>query len=969
MMFACHIVKTAQLNMMFACDIVKTAHLNMMFTCDVVKTAQLNMMFACDIVKTAHLNMMFACHIVKTAQLNMMFACDILKTAHLNMMFTCDVVKTAHLNMMFACDIVKTAHLNMMFACHIVKTAQLNMMFACDILKTAHLNMMFTCDVVKTTHLNMMLTCDIVITAHLNMMLTCDIVKTAHLNIMFTCDIVKTAYLNMMCACDIVKTAYLNMMFACDIVKTAYLNMMFACDIVKTAYLNMMFTCDIVKTAQLNMMFACDIVKTAHLNMMFACDIVKTAHLNMMFTCDIVKTAHLNMMFACHIVKTAQLNMMFACDIVKTAHLNMMFACYIVKTAYLNMMFACDIVKTAYLNMMFTCDIVKTAHLNMMFACHIVKTAQLNMMFACDIVKTAYLNMMFTCDIVKTAQLNMMFACDIVKTAHLNMTFACDMDLPATSNIADRSVDTREDVYKQQQTYIEKDLATFFGEGAKQEDVLKVNTGASEDNILKELNAFDIPLDVKQKMAKERKELQERMIARRRQEYQQKREEVEKHLLLAQQKQQAQQLRMKQSRPRDVRIAERKQLQQMNKLLSHERNKEPIKTSHYQQNDPASSIRVPYKTDRYLFPIHFYAGGPNYQYNDFRIALSYAIHQKRSIVAVSFAVHFTQDEEGGATKSFSETFDETEMKKIMPLASIEEFKEACGSNLDFIVMNPFDKSNRVTDKYKDEYIRTVETFREIYGITLPEPSIIPQTPQDSLRIYEQSMEQRCIGIFRPWDIDNRYIVPMRQEIYRIIDEHFFWAPYIRNIGERVANSLCDGKPYMALHWRNRTGEPCRLKEKRSGIGKTFIGYASETKCLQRARELQLVNEVARRLPRDISAIMKDYGFPCIYIAYPPYSETIIDVFNKAKVPGIRTIHDMINSGDPDVQRYKDDQYVMSLLEQEICIRAKVFIQRRESNWSEIVKYARDIQGGITMVQQFLPSYTKVRDREGFSFDI
>ncbi|XP_002735530.2 uncharacterized protein LOC100373172 [Saccoglossus kowalevskii] len=374
--------------------------------------------------------------------------------------------------------------------------------------------------------------------------------------------------------------------------------------------------------------------------------------------------------------------------------------------------------------------------------------------------------------------------------------------------------------------------------------------------------------------------------------------------------------------------------------------KSPIMREH--ENEAMQNTDV-----RYLFPIHYYAGGPNYQYNDFRIALRYAISQNRSIVAIEVNDHFTQPAEvRTGLHSLESTFDVDELRKIVSIVSIDEFKRACQSSFDGFIT---ERTNYCSpEKYTDEYVRTTEIFEKNYGVKLPELTNISRTREEYRRLYEESSSARCLGIFRPWDIDD-WRLPDRAEIDRKIDMHMKWAPYIRKMGEQVARTLCDGKPYLAVHWRNRTGEPCRIVTKTSKQG---LRYGSESKCLNNIRTLQTLEKLAVGASRDVHDVMKRHQLSCVYVAFPFYSGKIIEILKDADVTGIWSFANITTNEYPEIQAVKNDNYVTSLVEQEICKRSKIFIQRSESNWSEMVRYARDANSDVTLTMQRLPWYMK-----------
>ncbi|XP_077863110.1 uncharacterized protein LOC144345892 [Saccoglossus kowalevskii] len=88
----------------------------------------------------------------------------------------------------------------------------------------------------------------------------------------------------------------------------------------------------------------------------------------------------------------------------------------------------------------------------------------------------------------------------------------------------------------------------------------------------------------------------------------------------------------------------------------------------------------------------------------------------------------------------------------------------------------------------------------------------------------------------------------------------------------------------------------------------------------------------------------------LYIAAPEYENAIISVMKKR----FRSTKDASDVILPE--RYKSDNYVYSLVDQEICQRSDFFIQSGWSMWSAFVAFFRVSSNKTTIVLRDLSGY-------------
>nr|XP_006820717.1 PREDICTED: uncharacterized protein LOC102807194 [Saccoglossus kowalevskii] len=141
--------------------------------------------------------------------------------------------------------------------------------------------------------------------------------------------------------------------------------------------------------------------------------------------------------------------------------------------------------------------------------------------------------------------------------------------------------------------------------------------------------------------------------------------------------------------------------------------------------------------------------------------------------------------------------------------------------------------------------------------------------------------------------------------------------------------ICNGHRFAALHWRNRTGEVCR------------VGLRANREDITCEDHIQLLNDNSATIARAVHDAMKKDGLDCLYLAYPPYSEDILE-YMAAEIPKVYTVSDILVHGIPEYMQ--EDEYYLSLIDQEMASRAALFMASGSSNWSDFVVDERKANG-------------------------
>ncbi|XP_070566551.1 uncharacterized protein [Ptychodera flava] len=355
------------------------------------------------------------------------------------------------------------------------------------------------------------------------------------------------------------------------------------------------------------------------------------------------------------------------------------------------------------------------------------------------------------------------------------------------------------------------------------------------------------------------------------------------------------------------------------------------------------------KTRRYLLPLLKYGPpGPNSLYNSLRFAVNVALHQNRSLVAVPIRRHMKDRPMKNHREyiPFDETFDVAELSKLVPIVSLESYRNDCGRRVSLDSLVHLDgiklkwtltnlARNGVDPDAKEHYLSvTLPLYLKVLDINLPLfENFDIEIPKMFERFYS-SEAIRCLVMFLR-DAQGVYnVVDYHAETYPKIDEHMTRAPYIHKMADDAKSFICSGRPYGALHWRNMTGEPCKR---------------DPAVC---ERPQRLLREHLATIARKTEAFLKSNNVSCLYISCPLLGCDAVHAFEKV-IPEVITRVNISNSVDA-VSKFRDDNYVIALVEQEIAIRAAVFIKNRWSNWSMFVEYARNVKGKPTISLSDIP---------------
>ncbi|XP_070548386.1 uncharacterized protein [Ptychodera flava] len=331
---------------------------------------------------------------------------------------------------------------------------------------------------------------------------------------------------------------------------------------------------------------------------------------------------------------------------------------------------------------------------------------------------------------------------------------------------------------------------------------------------------------------------------------------------------------------------------------------------------------------RYLLPLYLRGGGPNWQYNNFKAAIRLAIVSRRTIIPVSFMGHYSNHND---IRPFGDTFNVTELEKLLPVAKIDEFLSNCQGHVE-AVLTPSTIFPTFIQMYENHYRKSASMLKTMWNISIPDYETVPSDNEARKELFVTSSEVKCLAIFHPINVFGLEVpdcieyepwvkIPNGLELELATYKHLQRTYDIKQMADIAMKKICNGNEYMAIHWRNKTGE----------------------RCSKSSPDPQLCNDIAPMLTQitktimvdEISSIARENSLDCLYIARPSYSSDI-EVYMKRKFNKVFTADDVLSIRDPRIFFLKDDNYRLSLVEQEICARSKVFGATWLSSWSKFV---------------------------------
>ncbi|XP_070562287.1 uncharacterized protein [Ptychodera flava] len=342
---------------------------------------------------------------------------------------------------------------------------------------------------------------------------------------------------------------------------------------------------------------------------------------------------------------------------------------------------------------------------------------------------------------------------------------------------------------------------------------------------------------------------------------------------------------------------------------------------------------------KYLLPIGISGGGPGFQFKHFKIAAKFALYLNRTIVMTPFLRHRHRTRE--YLVPFQRTFDETRLAELLPVATQEEYTAQCGHEVAAVLAAPHLSVHEI-GTFIHRYRVTRNMSATLLDVILPKELKI-QSESDAIALFDSSVTTKCLAMHYPYNFKN-WTFPGDSDLTLNVNRHVKRAPPIQAAIAYARQALCDGKPYLAFHWRNKTGEQCDIGNRAAW---------NDPRCAGAIENMRQYG--GDKVAAAVYNVMRKYQISCLYISYVPYSEAIVTSFAKI-VPSTRIYNALktFQSLPDNLSPLMKDDFMLSLLEQEVCYRAEVFIGVQYSNWSEFIFDERDADGAISYHLDQLP---------------
>ncbi|XP_002739279.1 uncharacterized protein LOC100371638 [Saccoglossus kowalevskii] len=346
---------------------------------------------------------------------------------------------------------------------------------------------------------------------------------------------------------------------------------------------------------------------------------------------------------------------------------------------------------------------------------------------------------------------------------------------------------------------------------------------------------------------------------------------------------------------------------------------------------------------RYLFPMfRLGVGGPNYQFNSLKTAIGFAIkHGRTLVISPFFPRHMINIAD---RRLFNETFDLVRLSNIVPIASVAQFKADCESTVGVVVHGPPVTKGKSSVTYDQVYETVRIRLGNIFGMKFPGKNFVPKTETESLNKIVDSDKAKCLGIYWPHNLGKLPAPVFNQDMLPRIDSHLKKIPSIQAMARVFIRLLFKGCQFMSVHWS--------LNEDVKKIWcEVMVPKEKRTACYTSPMPSHNISGI-------LTSVMDKHQLDCAYAALSP--DTMLGHMRdlSMSIKGIKTFNNIFELNTPYRLLLKSNEYLLSLVEQEISVRAKLFVGVSNSWWTYHVARERTAQGSETLyIHDFvLPSY-------------
>ncbi|XP_070570432.1 uncharacterized protein [Ptychodera flava] len=369
----------------------------------------------------------------------------------------------------------------------------------------------------------------------------------------------------------------------------------------------------------------------------------------------------------------------------------------------------------------------------------------------------------------------------------------------------------------------------------------------------------------------------------------------------------------------------------------------------------------PRSRPQYILPVFRGIGqGPNNQYLSFKAVVLYAILHNKTLVLPPFFNHhrITEDD----VRSFQETFNVDLLGSFVPVATLDEFKRDCNNRVDAVLYTK--PCLHPHSCYFDSVYRTmIPIFEILTGIKFPtkeeaeDKGTVPITmlPSDPIFTHETiydflhnikdtfRTDSPCAAMFYPFPFMKLMMRAYSNNVFEKLEQHLARAHYIRMMADYYIRTVLKSQQFLAVHWR-------------MNYDFKIVWCGRRLECRWGCQYIYKRNS-SEEITTSFLGIMQAFNLSAVYFAAPQMQNNKLWTTLKTKIPNAFNSSSLVASlrglDIPEMTSpLEEDNYVISLVEQELCYRASIFVGTAVSTWTYMVEQQRLGKGTLFMPDIF-----------------
>ncbi|XP_070555268.1 uncharacterized protein [Ptychodera flava] len=365
-------------------------------------------------------------------------------------------------------------------------------------------------------------------------------------------------------------------------------------------------------------------------------------------------------------------------------------------------------------------------------------------------------------------------------------------------------------------------------------------------------------------------------------------------------------------------------------------------------NEPPKGMKA---SNTYIFPILLGNQGLNNQLIGFKMSVVLAMYTNRTLVLAPF---FDEQKHSLRVRNINEVVDLEHLRELLPTVPMEEFKKQCNGKFE-VLFSGINMSNALTSEQYNGYLKSVNTkvrlSKNLTGIEVgdfqKEPGILTELPgnlpdgQHSLKTFKTKglfeSDSNCAGVVYPYGLMVRFYY---YDYVPVFAQYLRRPPEIRQMADSFIWEVINSRNFLGIHWR--FDDAWKVTWCKTGV--------QDQKVKENCNVLLMSDE--KSMVARIVSIMKENSISSAYLSSPPAAQDKFIIELKKEVPNVYNRYDLLGISILGLDFDLDDNFRLSLLEQEICAKSALFIGSRMSAWTDIVAEDRNYKNRLYMPDIF-----------------